>query len=553
MLYKFSVSASKFRHIAWCAGLALTLSACSSGSGNAPAQSGSATSVHTQTLTLSGVPATTVVDGAIYSYVPTASGSSAPGLTYSIVNKPAWATFAVASGALSGTPSASNVGTTGNIEIIATDGTQRATVGPFSISVLPQQSPPGAPTISGTPAGTVTAGTNYSFTPVASGPNGIAQTFSILNAPSWASFSASTGQLSGTPPAAATGTYSDILITVSDGHASASLPAFAIQVTAPVLGTQAQNLLNYMKGLTGKRMLSGQYANYTVPGMMNQVPLITDGTGQTPAILGTFLSLGASTANADPIALSNQWLAKGGIVIAMLSPGNPTYSATIIGGVTQSAHLPNGHPVNFNNLLIPGTLEYTRWQAFLALLVTEFKAINGPIIVRPFPELNSDWKWWGAQPPAEFIRVWQQMVAYVRNAGVTNVLWCLNFGATALPPGYADLGAVVRAYYPGDAFVDIVSLDSYPPSAANSSAIAALSATGKPVIYSEMGAVEGPIPVPEYSGDTAAALATLISNFPQVVAAVVWPGTEALPAQNGMAAFMNNPKIINLADLPAIR
>ena len=143
------------------------------------------------------------------------------------------------------------------------------------------------------------------------------------------------------------------------------------------------------------------------------------------------------------------------------------------------------------------------------------------------------------------------MVAYVRNAGVTNVLWCLNFGATALPPGYADLGAVVRAYYPGDAFVYIVSLDSYPPSAANSSAIAALSATGKPVIYSEMGAVEGPIPVPEYSGDTAAALATLISNFPQVVAAVVWPGTEALPAQNGMAAFMNNPKIINLADLPA--
>lgn len=489
----------------------------------------------------------------MYSYVPTASGVSSPGLTYSIVNKPDWATFAAASGALSGTPTASNVGMTANIEIIATDGTQRATVGPFSINVLPQQSQPGAPTISGNPAGTVAAGSNYSFTPVASDPNGDALTFSILNAPSWASFSASTGELSGTPPAADVGTDSDILITVSDGHASASLPAFAIQVTPPVVGTQAQNLLNYLKGLTGKGILSGQYANYNVKGMMDQVPLITNGTGQTPAILGTFLSLGASTSNADPIALSNQWLAKGGIVIAMLSPGNPTYSAQIIGGVTQSAHLPKGHPVNFNNLLIPGTLEYTRWHAFLALLASDFKAIDGPIIVRPFPELNSDWKWWGAQPPPEFIAVWQQMVTYIRDAGVTNVLWCLNFGATALPPGYPDLGAVVKAYYPGDAYVDIVSLDSYPPSAANSSAIAALTATGKPVIYSEMGALKGPIPVPEFSGDTGAALATLIANYPQVVAAIVWPGTEALPVQNGMADFMSNRKIVNLADLPAIR
>jgi len=490
----------------------------------------------------------------MYSYVPTPIGANTPGLTYSIVNKPTWATFSAPSGTLSGIPAQSNVGTTGNIEITATDGTQRATVGPFSISVTLQQSqtsPPVPPTISGTPLTTITAGGTYSFAPVASDPNGYALTFSILNAPSWTNFNASTGQLSGTPPSTDVGTYSDIVITVSDGHASASLAAFAIQVTPPVVGTQAQQLLTYMKSLTGKGILSGQYANYTVAGMMDQVPLITNGTGKTPAILGTFLSLGANTFNADPIALSNQWLAKGGIVIAMLSPGNPTYSATIIGGVTQSTNLPNGHPVNFKNLLIPGTLEYTRWQAFLALLVTDFKAINGPIIVRPFPELNSDWKWWGAQPPAEFTAVWQQMVTYVRNAGVTNVLWCLNFGATALTAGYPDLGSIVRAYYPGDAYVDIVSLDSYPPSAANSSAITALTATGKPVIYSEMGAVKGLLPVQEFSGDTSAALATLIANYPQVVAAVVWPGTEALPVQNGMAEFMSNPKTVNLADLPA--
>jgi beta-mannanase len=117
----------------------------------------------------------------------------------------------------------------------------------------------------------------------------------------------------------------------------------------------------------------------------------------------------------------------------------------------------------------------------------------------------------------------------------------LNFGATALPAGYPDLGAVVRAYYPGDAYVDIVSLDSYPPSPSDGAAIASLTATGKPVIYAEMGAVVGPIPVQEFSGDTSAALATLISNYPQVVAAVVWPGTD-----------MTNPKIVNLTGLPPL-
>ena len=68
---------------------------------------------------------------------------------------------------------------------------------------------------------------------------------------------------------------------------------------------------------------------------------------------------------------------------------------------------------------------------------------------------------------------------------------------------------------------------------------------------SETGAVKGQLPVAEFSGDTNTALETIIANFPQVVAAVVWPGTEALPVQNGMSAFITNPKIVNLGALPA--
>jgi len=89
------------------------------------------------------------------------------------------------------------------------------------------------PTISGNPATSVVAGQNYSFTPTTTDPSGKTLTFSISNKPSWANFSTSTGQLSGTPAAGNVGTYSNIVISVSDGTQSASLAGFSISVTAP--------------------------------------------------------------------------------------------------------------------------------------------------------------------------------------------------------------------------------------------------------------------------------------------------------------------------------
>ena len=94
-----------------------------------------------------------------------------------------------------------------------------------------------APTISGSPPTSVTQGTAYSFTPSGADADGNPLTFSIANAPAWATFSSSTGRLSGTPTNAQVGTYSNITISVSDGTASASLPAFSIQVVGTATGS----------------------------------------------------------------------------------------------------------------------------------------------------------------------------------------------------------------------------------------------------------------------------------------------------------------------------
>ncbi len=92
-----------------------------------------------------------------------------------------------------------------------------------------------APTISGTPVVQVQAGNSYQFTPTASDADGNALTFSITNKPSWAAFSTSTGALTGTAPAS--GTFANVIISVSDGTASAALAAFSIAVAAAPVTT----------------------------------------------------------------------------------------------------------------------------------------------------------------------------------------------------------------------------------------------------------------------------------------------------------------------------
>lgn len=99
--------------------------------------------------------------------------------------------------------------------------------------VPPTTSPENAaPTIRGSAATTATVGQTYSFTPVASDSNGDKLTFSAAGLPAWASINAATGQISGSPTAAAT--HTGIRVSVSDGSLSASLPAFTLTVAAAV-------------------------------------------------------------------------------------------------------------------------------------------------------------------------------------------------------------------------------------------------------------------------------------------------------------------------------
>jgi hypothetical protein len=198
-----------------------------------PATGGSAPPANTAP-TISGTPASMVTAGQAYSFTPSASDADGDTLTFSITNKPSWASFSTGTGRLSGTPGSADVGEHVGIVIGVSDGFTSVSLPSFSITVGAANR---APTIGGTPPASIVENQAYSFVATASDADGDTLTFSIVNKPSWASFSTSNGALSGTPGAGTVGTYADIRISVTDGKASASLPAFSIDVSQSAMGT----------------------------------------------------------------------------------------------------------------------------------------------------------------------------------------------------------------------------------------------------------------------------------------------------------------------------
>ncbi len=106
---------------------------------------------------ISGTPPASVLAANPYSFTPTASDPNGYPLTFSVSNLPAWASFNTATGQISGTPAATQVGTYSNIVIAANDGKSTASLAAFSVTV--NGAVLGAATLSWTPPTQNTDGT----------------------------------------------------------------------------------------------------------------------------------------------------------------------------------------------------------------------------------------------------------------------------------------------------------------------------------------------------------------------------------------------------------
>lgn len=247
-----------------------------------------------------GTPPTYAKLNAWYTFRPQASDPDTPKrrLRYSIANKPSWAGFSTYNGTLYGVPR--KAGRWSDIRITVSDGRASATLPAFTITAgNPSTGDSGGsggsggttnrvPTISGTPPTSIVAGNSYSFRPSASDADGDTLSFSIQNRPTWASFSTSTGALSGTPSASQVGSYDNIVIRVSDGKASAALPGFGITVTDVANGSATLSWTPPTRNTNGSTLtnLAGYRIYYgTSSGALNRTVQVSN-PGVASYVLG---------------------------------------------------------------------------------------------------------------------------------------------------------------------------------------------------------------------------------------------------------------------------
>ncbi|AOT11084.1 hypothetical protein S4054249_24945 [Pseudoalteromonas luteoviolacea] len=210
---------------------------------------------------IGGQPELIVGTGREYSFTPTASDQNKDDLTFSIVNKPSWATFDTQTGRLSGTPVTADIAVYEHIEISVTDGKSTVSLPSFNIEVVDSSSIKNPPTISGTPSTSAVVGIAYGFKPAANDEDNDTLTFSITNKPAWADFNTQNGELTGTPSSQDVGVTSNIVIGVTDGNTDVvTLPAFSIQVSEQV-ETSKVIFTEYIEGSSSNKAV--EITNFT--------------------------------------------------------------------------------------------------------------------------------------------------------------------------------------------------------------------------------------------------------------------------------------------------
>ena len=84
---------------------------------------------------ISGSPDTAILAGDVYTFTPNASDADGDTLTFSIANKPRWASFDTASGRMSGQTFLGDVGVYDNVRISVSDGTTSTALPGFTVTV----------------------------------------------------------------------------------------------------------------------------------------------------------------------------------------------------------------------------------------------------------------------------------------------------------------------------------------------------------------------------------------------------------------------------------
>lgn len=244
---------------------------------------------------------------------------------------------------------------------------------------------------------------------------------------------------------------------------------FALCSVIPMMAEQSvevQAVLNILRNLYGHKIISSSMAN--VDWNCTEAENVFKWTGKYPA-MNTFDFIhyevsadvvGESWIDYSDMTVINNWWQQGGLVSCMWHWGQPnnagtSYTCTPGTGASETSF----DPSKINN---PSSPEYAKMVKDLdqiAGYLQQMQALGIPVIWRPFHEAAGNtnvyqggtaWFWWGIKGSEVYKQLWQFMYNYfTKTKGLNNLIWVWNGGVKD------------DDWYPGDNYVDIVSIDYY--------------------------------------------------------------------------------------------
>jgi lysophospholipase L1-like esterase len=218
----------------------------------------------------------------------------------------------------------------------------------------------------------------------------------------------------------------------------------------PSASAAATNLLNRMYQYRGAYTLAGQQQG---DDGSDQDSLVQAHNGNVrPAIRGydSFIGdLTSGNATTQLTQIISDW--SGAKVIPTISQHwTPAGSGEVAPG---DATLDD--PVSLTDIFNTGTTVGARYATFKTNLgddLATLAASGVPVLLRPWHEAGGVWFWWSQGTGAQYCALWVDLYNYITvTRGIHNCLWVWS-------AGWATVGS---DWYPGDQYVDVVTVDDY--------------------------------------------------------------------------------------------
>ena len=238
---------------------------------------------------------------------------------------------------------------------------------------------------------------------------------------------------------------------------SAALPADLYEVKPalvnPNASENARRLMAYLCDCYGTSVISGQYCDQGMFGPENTA--IFKETGEYPAILGLDLmnDSPANTAHgtkSQTVEQAIQYWNAGGIVTICWHWTAPSEYLT---GTWYSAFYTEHTNIDLQKIMngedSAGYDLLLRDMDAIARQLQRLRDAGVPVLWRPLHEASGGWFWWGAKGSDAYIALYRLMFdRFTHEYGLDNLIWVWN--------------GQDPAWYPGDAYVDIIGEDIYP-------------------------------------------------------------------------------------------